>query len=126
MKDIRKIFKENGFSDVQIDCIKFTINHSDIVDNADYVEMFDGIKHDSIRVETKGLTSICKDITFKGKKYSGIMSGIIRNARNNNSPMLSYYKGKADRTLNIPACEEIYLNKELLGSYEEIVEWAKS
>ena len=126
MKDIKSVLESFGFSDVQIECIKFTIAHSDIVDNADYVEMFDGQNHDSMRVETKGLTTICKDVMFKGKKYSGIMSGIIRKARNSKSPMLSYYKRKADKSLNIPAYEEIYLNKELLGTYEEIVKWAKS
>lgn len=126
MANIREVFVNAGFSDAQIECIKFTISHSDIVDNADYVEMFDGNKHDSIRVETKGLTTICKDIVFKGKKYSGVMSGIINKGRRDQSPLISYYKCKADRSLNIPACEEIFLNKEMLGTYEEIMNWAKN
>ena len=126
MNDIKKVFEKYGFSDDQIECIKFTIRHSDIVDNADFVEMFDGNKHDAIRVETFGITNICKDVMFKGKKYSGIMSGIIRRARDSKSPIISYYKGKRDKEHNIPAYEEIYLNKELLGSYEDIVKWAKN
>lgn len=126
MKDISSVFRLFDFNSNQINCIKFTISHSDIVDNADMIEMFDGKKHDAIRVETMGVAKIGKNVLFDGKKYSGVMSGIIRKARKENSPMFSYYKSKAEREYNIPACEEIYLNKELLGSYNEIVKWAKS
>ena len=119
---ITDTFKEHGLTDLQIQALRYVITHSDR-DSIDGIKAFDGNRYRMMRCDTYG--SITRAVDDERSKYVGAIGSMMRSQRRAKSPLFDYYKEKADRSRNFPARQSVYINVELLGGEEKLLNWAR-